>query len=77
MGFLFVSFVIMTDVEIYISILEKRYPNHSFELSVRGKDLYVYGEDDETLYSFCQNLSESMCKPVNRIAFVKMTHSEE
>jgi hypothetical protein len=40
-------------------------------LSVGGDDLYIYGENDDTLYWFAQNLSESMLKPVERIAFVK------
>ena len=61
----------MKDVEIYIKILQKRYPEHHFELSVGGNALFIYGEDDEKIYPFCQNLSESMCNPVNRIAFIK------
>jgi len=61
----------MKDIEIYVKILEKKYPQHHFELNVGGNALYIYGKDDDTLYLFCQNLSESMSKPVNRIAFIK------
>jgi hypothetical protein len=59
------------DIEIYIKILEKRYPKHHFEMNVGGNSLFVYGEEDDKLYSFCQNLSECMCKPIHRIAFIK------
>jgi hypothetical protein len=59
------------DIQQYIKILEKKYPRHLFVLSVGGDDLYIYGENDDTLYWFAQNLSESMLKPVERIAFVK------
>jgi len=61
----------MKDVEIYKQILEKKYPEHYFDLNIRGDVLFVYGEDNDTLYEFCNQLSESMCKPVKRIAFIK------
>ena len=61
----------MTDVDIFISILEEKFPNHCFELNGRGDVVFVYGENDETVSSFCQNLSDCMCKPVKRIAFIK------
>ena len=61
----------MIDVGIFVNILDKKFPNHCFELNVRGDVVFVYGENDETVSSFCQNLSDCMCKPVNRIVFIK------
>jgi len=59
------------DIDIYLNILEKKYPQHYFELNVGGDSLYIYGKSDDTLYLFCENLSEVMLKPVKRIAFIK------
>jgi hypothetical protein len=61
----------MTDVDIFISILEEKFPDYFFDLNVKGDVVFVYGENNETVSSFCQNLSECMCKPVKRIAFIK------
>lgn len=61
----------MRDVDIFINILDKKFPNHCFELNVRGDVVFVYGENDDSVSSFCQNLSDCMCKPVKRIAFIK------
>jgi len=59
------------DIQQYIKILEKKYPQHNFNLSIGGDDLYIYGKNDDMLYKFAQNLSECMLKPVKRIAFIK------
>jgi len=61
----------MKDVEIYIKILEEKFPNHVFELSIRNDIVFIYGDNDDTVSSFCQNLCDCMCKPVKRIAFIK------
>lgn len=58
-------------LSVYLNILEKKYPQHHFELNIGGNSLFIYGKSDDTLYKFCENLSESMLKPVKRIAFVK------
>jgi len=39
----------VNDVEIYISILKKKYPEHYFEPSIGMKALFVYGDDDSTI----------------------------
>lgn len=59
-------------LEIYINILKKKYPQHHFELNIGGNSIFIYGKSDDTLYKFCENLSESMMKPVKRIAFIKI-----
>lgn len=59
-------------LEIYLKILKRKYPQHHFELNIGGNSLLVYGESDDTLYKFCENLSESMSKPIKRIAFIKI-----
>jgi len=61
----------MTDVDIFVNILEEKFPNPCFELNVKGDVVFVYGENDDSVSSFCQNLSDCMCKPVKRIAFIK------
>ena len=62
----------MTDVDIFVNILEEKFPNHFFELNVKGDVVFVYGENDDSVSSFCQNLSDCMCKPVKRITFIKL-----
>ena len=61
----------MTDGDIFIRILEEKFHNNCFYLNVKGDVVFVYGENDNTVSSFCQNLSDCMCKPVKRIAFIK------
>ena len=51
----------MTDVDIFVNILEEKFPNHIFELNVGGDVVFVYGENDATVSWFCQNLSDCMC----------------
>jgi len=51
--------------------LEEKFPDYFFDLNVKGDVVFVYGENNETVSSFCQNLSDCMCKPVKRISFIK------
>jgi hypothetical protein len=59
-------------LEIYLNILKRKYPQHHFELNIGGNSLFVYGKEDNSLYNFCENLSESMLKPIKKIAFIKI-----
>ena len=59
------------DIEIFVDILKKKFPNHCFELNVGGDVVFVYGDCDDSVSWFCHNLSECMCKPVKRIMFIK------
>lgn len=61
----------MRDIDIFISILQEKFPTYYFHLESRYNVLKVFGVEDDTVYSFCENLSECMCKPVNRIDFIK------
>ena len=61
----------MTDVDIFINILKEKFPNYYFRVVFGYNVLEVFGVEDDTVYSFCENLSECMCKPVRRIAFIK------
>lgn len=61
----------MTDLDIFIGILEEKFPNHGFELNRRYDIVFVHGENEDTVSSFCQNLLECMCKPVKWVVFVK------
>lgn len=60
----------MTDVDIFIGILEEKFSNHGFELNVKGDVVFVYGVNDDSVSSFCENLCDCMCKPVKRFVFV-------
>jgi len=64
----------MTDVEIYMGILQEKFPNYHFQLNEIYKVLVVYGVKDDVVYSFCHNLCDCMCKPVNKILFIKPPH---
>ena len=61
----------MTNVDIFISILREKFPTYYFQLESRYNVLKVFGVEDDTVYSFCENLSECMCKPVSMIVFVE------
>jgi len=61
----------MTDVEILINILKEKFPNYYFQLNEIYNVLMVFGVKDDEIYSFCHNLSDCMCKPVNKIVFIE------
>jgi hypothetical protein len=61
----------MTDIDIFISILQEKFPTYYFRVELRYNALMVFGVEDNTVSSFCENLSECMCKPVKMIAFIK------
>jgi hypothetical protein len=61
-----------TDREIFISILEKRYPNYAFTLSVGNDSLFIYGDKNDGVYKFSCNLAESMGNPIKRIAYIQI-----
>ena len=61
-----------TDKEIYISILEKRYPNYDFVLSVGNDSLFIYGEKNDGVHKFSTNLAECMGNPIKKIAYIKI-----
>jgi hypothetical protein len=61
----------MTDVDIFINILKEKFPNYYFRVVFGYNVLEVFGVKDDEIYSFCHNLSECMCKPVNRIVFIE------
>ena len=64
----------MTNVDIFISILKEKFPTYYFRVELRYNALMVFGIEDNTVSSFCQNLSDCMCGPVKRIAFIKPPH---
>ena len=61
----------MSDADIFVNILQKQFPNYHFQLNEIYNVLVVFGVKDNEVYSFCHNLSDCMCKPVKRIAFIK------
>jgi hypothetical protein len=62
----------MTDVDIFINILKEKFPNYYFQLNEIYNDvLMVFGVKDGEVSSFCQNLCDCMCNPVNRIVFIE------
>lgn len=61
----------MTDIDIFISILQEKFPTYYFRVELRYNALMVFGVEDNTVSSFCENLSECMCKPVKSIVFVE------
>jgi len=61
----------MTDVDIFISILKEKFPTYYFRVELRYNALMVFGIEDNTVSSFCQNLCDCMCKPVKTIVFVE------
>jgi len=61
----------MTDVDIFINILKEKFPNYYFRVELRYNALMVFGIEDNTVSSFCENLCDCMCKPVKTIVFVE------
>jgi len=61
------------DIEIYVKMLEKRFPRHSFHLSISGYILYVYGEEENDMRSYCDEFSRCMNVPIKRITFIQMS----
>jgi hypothetical protein len=61
----------MTDVDIFINILKEKFPNYYFRVVFGYNVLEVFGVKDGEVFSFCQNLSDCMCNPVNRIVFIE------
>jgi hypothetical protein len=61
----------MTDVDIFINILKEKFPNYYFRVVFGYNVLEVFGVKDDEVSSFCQNLCDCMCKPVNRIVFIE------
>jgi len=61
----------MRDIDIFISILQEKFPTYYFRVELRYNALMVFGVEDNTVSSFCENLSDCMCKPVKSIVFVE------
>ena len=59
----------MNNKDIFISILREKFTDYYFQLELRYNVLMVFGVEDDTVYSFCENLCDCMCKPVSMIVF--------